>query len=460
MPSLSAEIFSIPLDKCRYLLYAPLRRAAFIGNARMVNFLADLQAGIYAVEADPDGAFVEFLRGIEILDADTEETLPITVFTAAPQPTVLSLFLTTACNLRCTYCYASAGDSAKKAMSFDVAKSGIDFVVANAVKRQTGQFQIAYHGGGEPSLNWRVMVQSLTYAQDKAAKLGLEISAGTATNGVLNNKQIDWIIANLQGVNLSCDGLPTVHDLHRRKINGTGSSEHVMHTMQRLDEADFRYGIRMTVTTEATAQLPASVEFLCQQFNPERIQIEPMYQLGRGRDSNAAENAAFVAAYRTASVCAKRYGQEILYSGARLDTLTNHFCALSQDNFCLSPNGNVSACYEAYAEDIDTEKLFFYGTPNPNGDGFIFDLAKLDHLRRQAVQHRPYCHNCFAKWHCAGDCYYKAVATHGLGEFSGTARCQITRELIQDQILERIVQAGGVFWREPPLDYLDFNDMF
>src|SRR5215831_21368360 len=39
-PVLSAEIFIIPLEADRYLIYAPLRRAAFIGNARVVNFLA------------------------------------------------------------------------------------------------------------------------------------------------------------------------------------------------------------------------------------------------------------------------------------------------------------------------------------------------------------------------------------------------------------------------------------
>jgi hypothetical protein len=39
VPQLSAEIFSIPLNEKRYLIYAPLRRAAFIGNASTVNFL-------------------------------------------------------------------------------------------------------------------------------------------------------------------------------------------------------------------------------------------------------------------------------------------------------------------------------------------------------------------------------------------------------------------------------------
>jgi hypothetical protein len=38
------------------------------------------------------------------------------------------------------------------------------------------------------------------------------------------------------------------------------------------------------------------------------------------------------------------------------------------------------------------------------------------------------------------------------GEFVGSDRCHITRELTKDQILERIANAGGLFWHEPRTD--------
>ena len=52
------------------------------------------------------------------------------------------------------------------------------------------------------------------------------------------DKQIDWIIANLDGVSLSFDGLPRVHDAHRPTASGGGSSERVMHTLRRFDAAE------------------------------------------------------------------------------------------------------------------------------------------------------------------------------------------------------------------------------
>lgn len=165
-------MFIIPLEPGRYIVYAPLRRAAFVANSRAVNFLADLQAGIFDESADPDGSLVEFLRRLEILDAGPE-TLPITIFAGDPEPTAVTLFLTTACNLRCTYCYASAGDTPTKFMSLEVAKRGIDFVAGNAQKKNLPFFEIAYHGGGEPTVNWRVMTGSLDYARQLAADKGL-----------------------------------------------------------------------------------------------------------------------------------------------------------------------------------------------------------------------------------------------------------------------------------------------
>src|SRR5207248_3231629 len=150
-PTLSAETFTIPLEAGRYLMYAPLRRAAFVTNASVVNFLADLQAGFVDDAVDPDGALREFLRRLEIVDAGAE-TLPVTTFSGDPEPTSVTLFLTTACNLRCTYCYASAGDTPTKHMSLEVAKRGIDFITANAAKKGSAAFEVLYHGGGEPTV--------------------------------------------------------------------------------------------------------------------------------------------------------------------------------------------------------------------------------------------------------------------------------------------------------------------
>ena len=454
-PVLSAEICVIPLEDKRYLIYAPLRMAAFVGNASIVNFLADLKEGIYNKKADTDGMTSEFLRRLEIVDAG-EEVLPISTCEGLPQPTSVSLFLTTACNLRCTYCYASAGDSLHESMPLAVAKRGIDFIIENAVKQKREYIEINYHGGGEPTVNWRTLTGSLNYAKKKAEKVGIQVYSSAATNGMLSDKQIDWIIANMQGVSLSLDGMPEAQDKHRVRPSGKGSSEKVIHTLRRFDEAGFGYGIRMTATAELIPLMADSIDYIYSNFKTGPVQIEPAFQIGRYADQLPTETEAFLAAYRESQKRAEKYGKKLVYSGARIGVLTSHFCSLSKDSFALLPDGTVSSCFEAFSNSNPYGHIFFYGKEDSaQKSGYQFNMDRLNFLRQQSVQNREHCKECFAKWTCAGDCYHKAVVVTGGKEFTGTGRCYINRELTKDLILGKIEEAGGVCWHELPGHLMD-----
>lgn len=444
---MSREIFSIPLRDDKYIVYAPLRKCAFIGNSAVVNFLADLQAHPNNPDMESKNSLIDFLRSIEII-SDEPEKKPITTFNGIPQPITATFFLTNACNLRCSYCYASAGESPTQHMKFDVARHGIDFIVSNAVKRDAPYIRIAYHGGGEPTVNWKVMTESLAYAKTQAAKHKLKVHATTATNGMLNDRQIEWIVDQMDGASISFDGLPSVHDKFRVTASGRGSSQHIENTMRQFDKAGFIYGLRMTVTAEQIAALPDSVEYVCSRFKPVRIQVEPAYQMGKWENAPSAESEEFIEAYREAQGRAKKFAKEISFSAARVGVLTNHFCSVSQDNFALSANGNVSACYEVFSDNDAYTKHFFYAKPNYDEGGYTFDIDILNRLRNQAVQNRSYCEGCFAKWSCAGDCYNKLLHSNADGEIKGSDRCHIIQELSKDQILQKINDSGGLFWRE------------
>jgi uncharacterized protein len=446
-PRLSAELFVIPVEDA-FLVYAPLRQAAFLTNAEVVNQIADLQEGTWD-ESRPGGAdLAEFLRRLEIVDAG-EEVRPITTYQGDPRPTAVTLFLTTACNLRCTYCYASAGDTPTRVMPLEVARRGIDFVIGNAVELGRPGIEVAYHGGGEPTVNWQTLTGSLAYARERAGAAGLRVHAAMASNGVMPDAKIDWVVANLDGVSLSFDGLPEVHDAHRISLLGGGSSAQVIHTIRRFDAAGFNYGLRLTVTREHIPRMEESIRYICAHFRPRRIQVEPAYQLGRWRHAPSAETADFIAGFRAAQRAAREHGQEICFSAARAGTLSNHFCGVTRDSFCLTADGNVSGCYESFLEESEWAGTFFYGRYEPEAQTYRFNLPVLDNLRRQSVEHRAFCQGCFAKWSCGGDCYHKALTVNGAGEFAGSDRCHIIRELTRDQVLTRIAHAGGFFWHEP-----------
>lgn len=90
---LPAELFVLPLSESEYLVYAPLRRAALIGNAALVHFLRAVQAGEESIEAAPEIAGL--LRNCGMLGA-YEESTPGVRHAGPPRPTVATLLLTNA----------------------------------------------------------------------------------------------------------------------------------------------------------------------------------------------------------------------------------------------------------------------------------------------------------------------------------------------------------------------------
>ncbi len=445
LPVVTAETFVIPLDGDSSIVYAPLRRAAFVANRHLVNFLAALSSGEWRRDVDPEDHAIEFLRGLEILDSGPE-TVPDLPSNKVLPPTLVTLFLTNACNLRCVYCYATAGELKRETMDLATAQAAIQFVAQNAYHRGEKLFEVAYHGGGEPTQNWDVLIGSFRYAQLLAKDLGLTVRGTCATNGVLGRPQVDWIIANLAGASVSCDGLPEVQDANRPTVAGRGTSKILLQTLRRFDEAGFPYGLRLTVLPNQIDQLADSVEFLCQATAVQRIQAEPVYRMGRWESRSAAESGDFVAGFREAKKRAQRHGRELFFSAARVDSLSGHFCHATTDLFAVTPRGSVSACFEVYSEGCNLASEFLYGNLSAKGE-LCFDITRQSRLRELTVHNIDYCRGCFARWHCAGDCPNKRLAQK---DTSGSERCDITRELCKDILLERIRDSGGLFWHPDP----------
>jgi uncharacterized protein len=437
--NLRDNLFLVPLDAdARWMVYAPLQKVAFVANARMVNRIADFVEG----NGERDAELSAWLREMGV--AEGAAALPQDSFSGPPHPTSVTLFLTTACNLRCTYCYASTGQQPVESLDLETAKRGIDVVIGNAIAAGAREIGVAFHGGGEPSVAWAVLTGSLEHARAAAAERGLGVSASITTNAVLSEPKARWIAENLNFATVSCDGLPEVQDRNRLTVLGSGSSGQVTRTLKVFDTAGFRYGLRLTVTPADVASLPDSVAHLCAAHRPEVIQVEPAHQLGRWEGRPAPEVTAFIEAFREARARAAEYGRRVAFSAARLDVRSRHFCGVSRDTFAVAPGGGVSACYEVFSRRDEHAGTFFYGSLT--ADGLRVDVPALDRLREQTVDARAHCQSCFAKWHCSGDCYHKVLLAGG-AEFTGTDRCHITRELLKDALLERIAGSGGLVWR-------------
>lgn len=445
MPRVTTELFAIPIADDRTLVYAPLKRAAFVGNDAAVRLIRSLLSGGDVPPAESE--VLHLLRRLDVLDGtmgEPEDETP----TGAPAPTSVTLFLTTVCNLRCSYCYASAGDTPSEFMDLSTARRGIEYVVTNAARLGESRVEVAYHGGGEPTANWSVLTDSWEHAARAAERHGLELRALTATNGAIAPTRADWIVDHLNGASVSFDGLPHVQDLHRPTVSGRGSSARLEETLVRFDRAEFDYQLRLTVTETLLPLLPHAVQYLCDNFGARRIQIEPVYSEGRAAGGPGIDPDRFVELFAQADEIGRAHGRLVYYSAARAGMVTRHFCGVTRDSFALTPSGHVSACYEAFSDRHELASEFFYGRLASDGS-VAFDGDALERLRGRTVDRRPYCQGCFAKWSCAGDCHVKQLEHDGRPAHEVPPRCRITRELTKRQILSKIEQGGGLFWHEP-----------
>ncbi len=440
------EVFAVPVED-KVLLYRPLRRLAFVGNQAMADLTmdalgirpgSDLSSG-RAPSTDGHPEAGEFLEKIGFIKPDPPPPPnPECEF----KPTSAVLLLTSRCNLRCTYCYAGGGERSVQDVSPDMARAAVDIVYQNAIEKNKPRFELIFHGGGEPVQALDVIQEAVAYARTK----DLPFHTSMVSNAVWSKSQREWIIQNLDGVGLSIDGSPETQNCQRPLAGGKPSSEAVMHTIQELDDAGFKYSIRMTALPPWPGTLPEDVAFLCEATNAQSIQVEPAFNTDRGthRAPTRPEAEAFIEGFKQAFEIAARAGRALVFSGARPWVLSQSFCQAPYSLLTVTPSGRLVGCFEA----TDSEYPLFDAAKVGHLNG---GHAEVDHESRRALhetlaERKAVCRSCFCYWHCAGDCYSRVFAPSEYGQPGTSPRCTMNREITAYILLWYIAHGDGV-WR-------------
>lgn len=446
------EIFVIPAATGRFYLYAPLRRSLAMVNQSMVNVVARfINGGMEGLSPDEAQTIENLMQQGLLGDPAPQPPVFPTAYPFCPHE--VTLFLTSRCNLACRYCYADAGKK-KQDMPLPVAEAAIDFVVENAGRMGSPKFAVGFHGGGEPTLAWDLLVACVAYAQQRAQASGLNLELFIATNGAMSPEKRRYLATHFTTLNISLDGPEDIQDFHRPHVDGTGSYDTVAQTLRFLDQQGVNYGIRATVTQSSVTRLTEIVETIHRRFTPRYLHLEPVWQCGRCLTSGEVppEEMLFIDHFLNASETADRLGLNMFYSGARLDVLTSKFCAAPGDGFSVLPEGIVTSCYEVLDADDPRAGMFHYGHFDHIARKFNFDTRKLQALQKLSVEHNAHCRDCFCKWHCAGDCPAKMHHANPSAEGGGRYRCRLNRALTLKKLetLVGAIQADG-----PPVSLMD-----
>ena len=161
-----------------------------------------------------------------------------------------NIWVTEKCNLCCTYCYE--GKKRCIDMNDEVIGKTVSFIQKNMEQNKSNM--INFHGG-EPLL----AIDSILKIISSCNTLG-RFSYSLTTNGtVLNEHILDELKKNNVYISLSIDGTKEVHDLNRKKHDGSGTYEYAIEALEALQERDIDVRVRMTVTPDTASSLYESV---------------------------------------------------------------------------------------------------------------------------------------------------------------------------------------------------------
>jgi uncharacterized protein len=167
--------------------------------------------------------------------------------TASDLPvTNIILFLTQACNMRCTYCYGNGGEYGERSiMTWETAVEAVDWLVKNSLDEK--KIHICFFGG-EPLMNFSLMRQVVAYAKEQAAGKGKQITFNMTTNGsLITNKIITFLQEEKIEPLISFDGPPEIQNRQRPFKNGRGSYNRVYANIRKLRRVFPKLMARATV---------------------------------------------------------------------------------------------------------------------------------------------------------------------------------------------------------------------
>jgi uncharacterized protein len=362
--------------------------------------IIDLPDGHTGADVDPT-ALGEFLTHGAGLDLHTVPEV---------NPQGISLNVTSACNLGCSYCYADRGRFGGRQhgnMTGNVAEAAVD-----ALLRRCDRAARATIGflGGEPFLHPALIHDVVTYASARAAELGQPIGFSATTNGTrLRVADHELIRTHRFALTVSIDGGPRTQDLLRRNLLGQGTFDDVIAGVAALlaDPGQSMVTARATVVhghlnlTERYDELTAH-GFSRVGFSPVRVGFgaltEQDWPVWTGESIALAERELTTlldgadTGYDNFATALRR-----LHAGA-----SSPFpCGAGGGYASVSTDGRWYACHRAIGDDD-----YALGR-----DGVEVDPRRqLDFLSARHVDTIEPCSTCWARYLCSGGCHHEAPA--------------------------------------------------
>ena len=358
-----------------------------------------------------------------------EETRPIPAPAPAEDTLTVWLHLTSACNLRCGYCYVS---QAAGAMDPATGKAALEAAFRAAARHNFRAVKVKY-AGGEPTLAFSLVRFLHRQAGRLARRYGLEVRETLLTNGVaLAGDVLDWVAAGGLRLAVSLDPSRRVHDGRRLSPDGNGTFERICRNIERAVARGVRPFLSITLCGEEGEEEAEAVALA--------LELDLPFHLNFVRPADGRVPAArlerLIAAVRAAFARIEarppRYSLLGILDRADFSRPRRHPCAAGRAYLVVDTAGRLSPCQMEMGR--------------PVGDLSLADpLAALSAFPNPAVEERAGCAACPWREACAGGCPWLARRSSGRPD-APSPYCPAYRtlypELLRLEGLRLLRQAG------------------
>ncbi len=348
------------------------------------------------------------------------------------------LVLSEQCNLKCIYCDILGKIDQRKNrshMTWDIVKASMDIMHSRLIADTEVYAQIVFFGG-EPLLNWPILVQTCEYLATQG--MNNRIEKMLITNGTLINQEISLFLQKHKVyVVVSLDGRKSVNDSVRYKFNGKGSFDSATQGIKYLiDAIPNKFGISCTLGSHNVLSLSEEIIFLHEQFHPRSIGINIYHYQQDGKSPIQINDEILCQALLNVFKTTREKGIAIYQFLSVLKAFTNRqrnsdYCAACADKLLFTPQGRVGRCDALmFDERFSVSLQDFVSHSMPNN----LDWSKF------TPEHEQYCLNCAARWICPGGCVYDQLVRTGSLCGVETRRCNFYIRLL-NEMLELVLEA-------------------
>lgn len=376
------------------------------------------------------------------------------------EPEILTIlfFPTTTCNLRCIYCYASAGEMPPSVIDMSKAKTWINHIFEN-IPSNIKTIKVLFHGGGEPTNAITQMKEIWEIIKGKSHERGYKAYVHSISNGNFNKEVLDWFIKERALVFFSMDGPQEEHDKQRPRADGNGSFEFAIRNMKKLKEAGINIGFRCTVTNINKNSLRDFID-LGKEWEVNFMDFEPCNSFGRGTDLNSTNisNEDFIEKYLDAWEYGFNQGVIIKgYPAISVHAGRSYFCNnYSIVSFALTSEGMLSPCPEVSQKDDPAAGAFITGRINDDQSIDFFE-DRIKNLKNRKSENIEACRSCFLEFVCNGGCSIKSYRKTGDLLMVDEEDCEFLRRLTP-KILKSVLYNYKKFPQKLNFDHFVYTE--